>query len=135
LSYEAVRSSLVAFVTTAWAAGAFASTPIEFENIELIDHDAQALPFVTCDITWRPGVQASLGAQPLKRTQGELLFHIHLKEGAGSKPALQMADVLDAALTWQKVSGTQILATSLQKSVLYKGWRIWPLSVPFWFDQ
>lgn len=139
MSYEAARAALVGFIETGWAAGAFASTPIEYENIDEIDHDAQTVPFLTLEIDWRGAAQASInpGASgvPLKRQRAELLFHIHLKEALGSKTAMQIADVLDGLLTFQKVSGVQLLATSLQKAGTFKGWRIWPLSVPFWYDQ
>lgn len=140
MSYEAARAALVTFVQTGWAAGAFPSVPIEMENIDLIDHDSQSAPFLTLDIAWRDAQAASMsgtGASglPLKRQQGEMLFHIHLPDGKGSKQATQMADALDTLLTFQKVSGIQVLAASLKTSAPYKGWRIWPLSVPFWYDQ
>ncbi len=134
MSYEATRAAVVAAIQTGWNASSLASTLIEFENLTLIDHDQQKLPFVTCEMRWRDAKQAAI-FPVVKRLWGELWFHLHVKDGDGSKLSLQMADVLDGLLRFQKVSGVQMLAPKLGAAGDFKGWRIWPFSVPFWYDD
>ena len=134
MSYESVRAAVAAHVKTNWDAAA-TGYPIEFENIEQIDHSKQSAPFVTYQLKWRNAVQASIENTPITRYDGEAVFHIHVPQGEGTKVAMQIADVIAGFMKYRQLIGVQFLAPRLLPSVEYQGWSIWPLAVGFHYRE
>jgi hypothetical protein len=134
MSYESKRAAIIAYVQTQWAAGAFASTPIEFENIELIDQNAQTAPFITCEIEDLDAHASALG-NLTTRHYAELSFHVHVKEGSGTKIVNQLADALKFMQYSLGVAGVTFRALRKLKGINFNGWEIFPVQVSFYYDE
>lgn len=139
MSYESVRAAVAAYVSSNWAAAA-TGVPIEFDNITQIDHEARVDPFVTFQMRWRLAEQASLDVdsvtlKPIARRDGEVLFHIHVPGGRGTKPATTLADALAGFMEFVRVSNVQFQAARLMPPVDYKAWQIYPLALSFFYRE
>lgn len=134
MSFEAVRAAVAAHVNTEWTAAA-PGYPLEFENIHEIDHAARTGPFVTFQLRWRGSQQASLENVPTTRYDGEVVFHIHVPGGSGTKVGHQLADTVASFMKYRNISNVQFQAPRLLPPVDYEGWLIWPLAVSFFYRE
>lgn len=135
MSFEGHRSALFTYVQAQWAAAGI-SAPIEFENIDVIDHAQRKDEFVTIELRYRDGHQATLeGPSPQTRFDGEVCFHIHIPEGRGTKTRTTLADAIAGFMKYKQLSGLQIQAPRLLPKVPYKGFEITPLHFSFYVQE
>jgi hypothetical protein len=134
VSYETVRLAIATHVNTNWTS-TNPTVPLEFENLHEIDHSARGEPFVTYGLHYRDSEQASLENVPTTRYRGEAAFHIHIPQGRGTKPALDLADSITGFMKYAKVSNVQFLAPRLLTPLDYQGWLIWPLMFAFHYRE
>lgn len=134
MSFETVRQAVNTHIATGLATG-LPTIPVEFENIDDIDHNTRSEPFITFAFKYRDSRQASVELNPLTRYEGEGQFHAHIPQGRGTAPYLAIADVIRPLMEYKNVSGVQFLSVRLLEPGTIKGWHITPIFVSFFYTN
>jgi hypothetical protein len=113
----------------------YAGTKVQYTNREMIDFATQKLPFVTCDIVWVDGQQASMEFNPVVRRLGAVWFHVGVKLGAGTSVALSMLYAITKQFEIQTYGGVVAQAGQPMQGFERKGWWYERVRVPFYFDE
>ena len=134
MSFDAARQALFTLVQSVWTT-AGAPVPLEYQNLEMIDMNSRADPFLACEIVFREALQVSLESSPRTRYFGELNLYVHVKDGQGTKAAMGYCGTFASGLKYQRVSGVQLQAPRLKPTLKLTGWTVWVLSVSFQYDE
>lgn len=134
MTFDDARAAIYARLKTAMDAS-HAGVPVLYENRLLIDWDTQAAPFVAAELQLNDGEQAALGPTPPIRYRGGFYLQVWVKEGEGTKVALQILTTLANTFKTAKFSGITTMAPRPLPGTPFKGWYVHGLRVPFYFDD
>lgn len=137
LSTDAARAELAGMIEAARAAWTAYALPVESENRGMIDLAAPEAqqPFLSWEIAWRSGVQASLGVNPLGRQYGQLVVAAKVKEGTGSSGCQKLLDHLAAFVENRQGTLVNTGIAQVHQAAQAQGWYALPMIVVFWYDR
>jgi hypothetical protein len=102
--WDAVEAALKSHITTAWAAGAYPSVPLIFDNEKTLEPGTKTFVAVNFEGTFtEKGIYGSVGNR-LSLEGGIVFFHVFVPAGSGKAAALAMNVALAAMIELQLVS-------------------------------
>lgn len=106
-----------------------------YQNTGTLDPDTMDSMYLFVKIDFVASNQITLGHTPYDRTFGILSLDIRDKVGAGTRPALVLADHLKKLTKHKTVSGVTLKTPNLQELENLGAWACHELLVEFWFDS
>lgn len=134
MKFEDARAAIFARLNTYWAA-AHPTIPVDYENRMQVDLATQVPPFITCELALNDGAQVSIEAAPVVRYAGAIYLAVWVREGGGSKQALELLGELSDQFKTTRFSGVTTQAPRPLPAQHKVGWLAYAVRVPFWFDD
>ncbi len=121
----------------AWLAVGGYVPVVEAENRTMMDLGSpDALkPFLTWEIKFRGGGQASLGKEPLALTLGQIIISSKVKEGSGTSESLLLLNHVIPFLEAKELSVIRTNVAETYDGFARQGWYFIPVIVNFWFHR
>lgn len=135
MSMELARQDLYGALEAARLAWPDWSLDLQTGNNNLIDISTQEKPYVTSEVVFMGGEQASLGSKPLVATYGHLALGFCIKEAQGTATVYKLADHFARFVEFKDLSVARTRALVPQKSKKDRGWYVLPVLVPFWYHR
>lgn len=110
---------------------------IEYDGLSSVDLSTQINPYATCEIVFLDGHQLDMNAQPLAVQYGQIHFAACVKIGQ-NEATLKATRLLDHFTTYLERKNWSLVRTHVaaaHASYDEKGWKCWPLLVPFWYQR
>lgn len=133
--FEAVRAAAFAKVAAVMST-AFAAVPVQYENRNLIDVEQQQLPWLSVELVWNDGEQATIEHEPITRYEGAIYLTVYTKRGNGTKLAQEVMGRL--AREFKRMPSGTLFQTRAARPVPARTWEDWHLQtlrVPFYTDD
>jgi hypothetical protein len=133
-TFEDVRQAAVTKLKT-YMDATYPTVIVDYENRLRVDLLQQTQPFLTFEVEFNDGEQASIENNPIHRYSGAFCMAVFVREQEGS--ALQNT-YLQALSDQFKTTSFSGVNTRTAKPMPGEGWRGWwkkGIRVPFWFDS
>lgn len=137
MTYDEARQSLVGYFNAEFSA-AFPGVPVEYDNRNLVDLEAQAAigPFLELAVLFDDSTQASFGAPVLERTTGMMQVIVHAPVGSGSANANEILEWVKRRMRRLNLpSGVQTSGARRSSAGEIPGFSSEALLVGFWYDD
>lgn len=135
MSMELARQDLYGALEAARQAWPDWSLDLQTGNNNLIDISMQERPYVTAEVVFMGGEQASLGSKPLVATYGHLVLGFCIKEAQGTAQVYKIADHFARFVEFKDFAIARTRAFAPQKAKPDRGWYVLPVLVPFWYHR
>jgi len=134
MTFEDARAAIYGRLHTGWSAN-YAAVPVEYQNQDRIDMAIAAGPFLSCEILFNDGDQASIEEAPMTRYRGAIYLSSWVRAGGGAATGLGHTGYLAGLFKYKTFGGVNTLAPVPMPALRQDGWMGTPLRVPFWFDD
>jgi hypothetical protein len=110
---------------------------VEYDGLSTVDLSTQVNPYVACEIIFLDGHQLDMNAQPLAVQYGQIHISACVKIGQ-NEATLKAARLIDHFTPYLELKDWALVRThaaAAHASYDEKGWKHWPLLVPFWYQR
>lgn len=135
MGLEQARQDITAAIEALRPLFPLPATPIEYDNLRIVDTQTQSEPYIRVNCVFMDGYQADMAVNPIHRKLGQIHLAVAVKEGKGSAAGLRLLDLIYPQLQGKRLGIVRTKFAKFAPPHLDKGWTNYPVLIPFWFDE